>query len=430
MRRRVQRLAMLLAAIATISSLGVSLWVSITEVRQLQQRQVEAEAAMLLTVVAERHAIGLTVDTKLLERLSSSVSRVSVRGPGVAVDYQTGADVQAFSATASDGKFTVKVRRDASQIQTAVIDALIGAAAVSIFVALLAWLMARYFVNRLQRVFDRFAATAREVGSGEARMRGRRYGMRELDEVAEVLDTTAAQLDQALVVERGLVDEISHQLRTPITALWLQLEEISQVADQPTEVHTAVRAAEAQLDRLSNAVADLVRARRGESDAGEQRPLAEVLKPVIAEIQPQLQAQGRKLDVQLSPAVATTASPGAVRHIVSILLENSVVHGLGSVELTADSGPDWVVLSVGDEGPGLTTAAAARLTGADREPNHNNHSQRTIGLPLARALASSQGGRLEWREEEPARLRLRLPSADQLAAEDELAIDEEPEDRP
>lgn len=429
MRSRIQRLAMLLAAIATFSSLAVSLWVSISEVRQLQQRQVEAEAAMLLTVVAERHATGLSVDTKLLERLSADASRVSVRGPAIAVDYRAGSDGQAFSAVASDGTFKVSVSHDASQIRAAVLDALVGAAAVSIFVALLAWLMARHFVNRLQAVFDRFVATAREVGSGEARLRGRRYGMRELDEVAEVLDTTTAQLDQALVVERGLVDEISHQLRTPITALWLQLEEISQFADDPTQVRTAVLAAESQVERLSNAVADLVGARRGESEAGDRLPLADVLQPVVAEIQPQLQAQGRELKVQVPPEVTSRATPGAVRHIVSILLENSVIHGSGTVSLDAEAGHEWVVVSVSDEGPGLDPAVAARLTGTDREPNHNNHSQRTIGLPLARALASSQGGRLEWREDQPARLRLRLPSADRLVEEDELAIDEEAEDR-
>lgn len=426
MRRRVLQLAMLLVGIASISTLAVSILVSISDIRQLQQKQVQVEASMVLSIVAERLSAGLPIDAPL-RRLSADGSSISVRGPGVAVDYRAPKDDKTFTATASDGKYTVEVRQDGSRINDAVVDALRGAAIVAVLVALVAWLMGRYWVRRLQRVFDNFVSTARGIGSGEARLRGRRYGMRELDEVAEVLDVTAARLDRSLVVERALVDEISHQLRTPLTALMLQLEEVAAVADDPPAVRRSVISAEAQLDRLSNAVSDLIKARRGEIDAGIPLPLVEVLAPVIGEIAPVLQALDREFAVEIPSDLVSRSAPGAVRHIVSILLENAVVHGAGRVSLVAAAAGDWLVVTVADEGVGLSAVAAALLTGPDREPNHSS-AQRSIGLPLAKALAAAHGGRLEWREEEPAKLRLRLPSEDGLVDEDELAVGEEAED--
>jgi len=62
------------------------------------------------------------------------------------------------------------------------------------------------------------AAAADRLGSGDSSPLGRRYGMQELDRVAEGLDGSAQRINELLSAEREFSVDASHQLRTPLTA--------------------------------------------------------------------------------------------------------------------------------------------------------------------------------------------------------------------
>ena len=88
-------------------------------------------------------------------------------------------------------------------------------------------LTARRLANPLRHVADR----ASRLGAGDFRLDPRRYQVRELDMVAEALDTSATALAQLLQRERELVGDVSHQLRSRLTALQLRLEPLTEVND-------------------------------------------------------------------------------------------------------------------------------------------------------------------------------------------------------
>jgi K+-sensing histidine kinase KdpD len=150
-----------------------------------------------------------------------------------------------------------------------------------------------------------------------------------------------------------------------------------------------------------------------------------VLAPVISDLSPTLKLQGRKIETDIPEGLMADVPSGAIRHIASILLDNALRHGEGTVGMNVKRSGDWLVLAVTDQGKGLDSDTGDVLKQIDLELNSaaGANKPETIGLTLAMALASAQGGRLEWRPTEPATLRVYLRSM----SKDETTISQEPE---
>jgi molybdenum cofactor synthesis domain-containing protein len=102
--------------------------------------------------------------------------------------------------------------------------------------------------GRLMRPLGELAEAADRLRSGDPRPVGRRYGVTELDQVADGLDSAGRRVTSLLAAERELTLDASHQLRTPLTALSMRLEEVIAAADDPDAVRAAFAAARAQAD--------------------------------------------------------------------------------------------------------------------------------------------------------------------------------------
>ena len=121
--------------------------------------------------------------------------------------------------------------------------------------------------RRLTRPLEELASAADRLGVGDARPLGRRYGVAELDRLAEGLDGSARRITDLLSAERDFAADASHQLRTPLTALSMRLEEMIAAAGDPEVVREEGAAALAQTERLAEVVSQLLgrtrRAARG-----------------------------------------------------------------------------------------------------------------------------------------------------------------------
>lgn len=133
--------------------------------------------------------------------------------------------------------------------------AVVGAVALLAVVA--AVLLAVRQANRLASPLTDLAETAERLGSGDPRPRHKRYGVPELDRVADVLDSSAERIGRMLTAERRLAADASHQLRTPLTALSMRLEEIT-VTDDLETVREEATIALTQVERLTDVVERLL----------------------------------------------------------------------------------------------------------------------------------------------------------------------------
>jgi signal transduction histidine kinase len=277
--------------------------------------------------------------------------------------------------------------------------------------AVIATVTAQRLAGPLEDVADR----ATRLGMGDFRPAPARHGIPELDRLAELLDSSAAALAELIARERDLVGDVSHQLRSRLTALLLRLDELATHPDPATAAEA--EAALEQAERLGAVLDDLLRATE-EARAATAEPvkLAELLGEVVADWKPLADADGRPLRLRVAEELVARVTPGRLREALGVLIDNALRHGAGVVTLSArwtGVGPDrMVVVEVTDGGEGVPEDLAARVF--DR--GISGASSTGVGLALARALVEADGGRLELSSARPARFAvyLRVPRGEEL----------------
>ncbi|KQY47477.1 ATP-binding protein [Cellulomonas sp. Root137] len=276
--------------------------------------------------------------------------------------------------------------------------ALVVVAAVVAFAAGIA--MAIWQANRLTAPLVYLAASAEQLGAGQVRPRLEPSGVEEIDLVAAELARSADRMAGRLAAERQFASDASHQLRTPLTALSMRLEEIMLATDDPT-VGEEARISLEQVERLVRVVDDLLASsRRVAGGTTEAVRLFEVVHQQEEEWQPTFQANGRRLVVDVDRATQVLATPGALAQVIATLVENSLKHGAGTTTVRSrPGGPSGaVVIEVADEGAGVPDDLAPRIF----ERSVTSGKGTGLGLALARDLASADGGRLELAQRRPA----------------------------
>ncbi|MDN4471665.1 ATP-binding protein [Demequina zhanjiangensis] len=259
--------------------------------------------------------------------------------------------------------------------------------------------MASWQAERLSRPLVYLAASAEQVGSGQTRPRLERTGVEEIDMVAEELSRSADRMAARLAAERQFAADASHQLRTPLTALTMRLEEIAMTTNRD-DVREEADAALEQVERLVGVVDDLLgRSRRALGAGTELLSLHEVFDQQREEWVASFAKAGRELVVKETDS-SVFATPGGLAQVLATLIENSLHHGGGTTTVSArESGASHaIVIEVRDEGDGVPDDLAPRIF--EREvTSGRGHG---LGLALARDLVTADGGRLELSQRRPA----------------------------
>jgi signal transduction histidine kinase len=261
--------------------------------------------------------------------------------------------------------------------------------------------------QRLSRPMTLLADRAERLGAGESRIQPLHTGIAELDQVSQVLSRSAQTLTKSLASERDFAADASHQLRTPLTALLMRLEEIA-ATDDLEVVQEEANIAIAQVERLTRVVDDLMsRTRRGGDEPKATVSLDSVIAALQREWQPAFEQARRSVRVHGERGLVVQATPVALSQVLSTLLENSLAHGRGTVDVHARRSGPSVVVEVSDQGEGVPATIAPHIF--ERSVTTSGTG---LGLALARDLAESNGGRLELIQAQPAIFALFLSESD------------------
>ncbi|MFD1836518.1 ATP-binding protein [Brachybacterium rhamnosum] len=279
-----------------------------------------------------------------------------------------------------------------------------GLAALSIGVSVALWQ-----AQRISMPLSRLARRAEEMGSGRARGPWTDAGIVEVDEVAEELIRSGAQLTERLEAESRLASDASHQLRTPLTALSMRLDEILATSSEEW-VREEARISLEQIDRLTEVVHDLINAPRSSQ---RRTPGVVELRTVLTqqseEWAPAYRRAGRELRIQVPRSAAVWGSTGPLTQVVATLIENALMHGGGRTSVKVRRNDHSTVIEVMDEGGGIDPALGHRIF--ERSVSGRSSKGTGVGLALARTLVEDDGGRLELLTESPATFGVFLISA-------------------
>lgn len=269
---------------------------------------------------------------------------------------------------------------------------LVGAAAA----ALLSWLAAR----RLARPFEQLSAAAARLGEGDfSATVPTDSGIREIDDVGQVLAASATRLDQLLSAERSFTGDASHQLRTGLTGIVLRLEMLARHPDPV--VRAEADSALEQTRQLNDTIDELLAlARHGRAIQRVPFDLGRLTQAHVDDLRARFERAGRSIAVTGTTA-RVLGTPGFAGQVVDLLLDNALRHGRGPVSVQLDRD----AVTIADSGPGVPPEQVAGLFSAPTDPG----AEHGRGLPLARRLAEADGGTVELMSASPAAFRYRLP---------------------
>ncbi|MFD9813547.1 ATP-binding protein [Streptomyces sp. NPDC059080] len=241
----------------------------------------------------------------------------------------------------------------------------------------------------LARPLEELAATAARLEDGDLTARATVTGLPEADDVARALNRAAQRVAELLRRERSFSADASHQLRTALTRVQLELESVP--ADAPPAVARAATdatlAALSDMEATLGALLDLAR------DVPERVSLdvGALLADAERRWRDELTAADRPLRVTAEEDLPeAVGSARAGRQVLDVLLANAVAHGTGAVTVTARDASGVVAVDVADEGPGLPEG----LDVFARRQENDSGTGHGIGLALALSLVEAEGGRL------------------------------------
>jgi signal transduction histidine kinase len=262
------------------------------------------------------------------------------------------------------------------------------------------------FARTLTEPLSALERTAAAVGGGDLRARAPAdSGPPEVRALAAEFNETVERLDTLLRSQKEFVADASHQLRTPLAALRLRLENAER--DLAARGNPDVQAALAEVTRLARLVDGLLTLARADAARPDPVPvdLAPVVRTRVDAWSAETAARGVLLDVCVPERLVALATPGSVEQVLDNLISNALAVSQPGQTIRIEGGRRGreVTLHVRDEGPGMT--AEQRSRAFDRFWRAGPPGGGTgLGLAIAHRLVTAGGGTIELREAAPVGL--------------------------
>ncbi|MEJ3744224.1 HAMP domain-containing sensor histidine kinase [Actinomycetes bacterium KLBMP 9797] len=257
--------------------------------------------------------------------------------------------------------------------------------------------------GRALRPVGAIARTTREIQATDLSRRIRLAGAHdELRELGDTIDSMLDRLEGAFRAQRQLIDDASHELRSPLAIIRANLDASLIDAPDATEAERtrAVAVVDRATTRMSRLVEDLLATARRDADAmadtdvelgAVAREAGEDFAAIAAERAVTIGYDVRQPDLML------IGDHDALRRAVGNLLSNAVRLSPGGGTVTVGAGREggWLWLAVADQGPGIPAAEQARVfdrfwRGSSSSPVQDRRTG--LGLAIVRQITESHGG--------------------------------------
>jgi signal transduction histidine kinase len=281
--------------------------------------------------------------------------------------------------------------------------------------------------GRALRPVGAITRTARDIQATDLTRRIHLRGPRdELRDLADTLDSMLDRLDHAFQAQRQLVDDASHELRSPLAIIRTHLDATLNVPDAtPEERRRAVAVIDRATSRMSRLVEDLLATARRDADALTDTELD--LSTIAHEAGEEsfLPDRPLRLHYRTTDGLQLIGDADALRRAAGNLLSNAVRLAPTDSTVTIGTGRtgSWLWLAVADQGPGIAPDDLPRVfdrfwRGAQQVAT--SRERRTgLGLAIVRQIVESHGGQVTAHSTlgEGSTFVLWLPAADRTGEE-------------
>ena len=273
---------------------------------------------------------------------------------------------------------------------------LVGLALAALLGLLLAAGMAFLLARAVARPVTRVARASKRLADGDHPDPLPVEGSTELRQLSSSFNELSEELLRAQDAERAFLLSISHELKTPLTAIRGHAEGLSDCVVAPERAGEVIERETHRLERLIGDLLDLARLRRRSFDVAlAPVDLGAIAEDAVARHGPKAQLYGVELESRIEPGAGAIADAGRTLQAVSNLVENAIRCTPRGGKVVIEAAPGR--LSVIDNGPGLAADDLERAFerfylwdryGADRPVGTG------LGLAIVAELAAAMGGRV------------------------------------
>ena len=260
------------------------------------------------------------------------------------------------------------------------------------------------FIRNQVRSIERLADAAEAFGKGGDVADFKPHGAREVRKAAQAFLAMKSRIQRHLEQRTAMLASVSHDLRTPLTRLKLEL-----ALSEPSR---RIEAMKTDLSEMEHMIDEYLAFARGEG--GEAVEMT-VLRELIQEVSEGAGRAGAEVSIDADPDLFLAVRPNALKRALSNLVMNAAVHGEHIVISARQTPAGGAEIIVDDDGPGILAMhyeEAFRPFNRLDESRNQNDKGVGLGLAIARDVARSHGGELSLDRSPMGGLRavMRLPA--------------------
>jgi signal transduction histidine kinase len=273
-------------------------------------------------------------------------------------------------------------------------------AAGTAFGLIVAFFLATFFSRRITKPLRRIGAAADRVAQGdlEVNVVGPGTGDDELGQLAQRFQGMVDRLREVDELERNFLMRVTHELRTPVTAISGHVQAMNEGLVGPEDLDGSLSAVNEEVRRIGRLVDDLLDLTRLEAHqfrlVREEVGLEALLEQAAGAFREKARTNGVGFDALVSGAPTVLSDGDRVLQIVTNLLDNAFrwTPSKGTVTLSYSAANGTAAIHISDTGPGIPRADQEAVF-------HPFYSRRGeggtgLGLSIGRELAHALGGRL------------------------------------
>jgi signal transduction histidine kinase len=285
-------------------------------------------------------------------------------------------------------------------------------ACILLMIVLLCYVLAFHFVSPLRTLRE----TVLRFGAGDLSARAGSKRRDEFGDLARTFDTMADRMETLLTAERRLLQDVSHELRSPLARLQFAVELARTSSDRQASLDRIKK----EVLQLTNLVGELIQMTQAEGDPAERRfapvPLSPLIESVVENCRTEAESKGCRFDLDIWQPCKVSGDENLLRRAMENVVRNAVRYAPDNskidISLARDNGS--VHLAVRDYGPGVPDDALENLfrpffrVEDDRARNSGGVG---LGLSIARRALLLHNGAIQAQNSQPGlKVDIELPA--------------------